>query len=214
MNLLVQMRGPSALEIPPCEGVDVLLLYWNAKQFSAERRPDLWQELEPDPQLRKFGCVAKLYDDRWRKYDRFMLADDDMMPMGCTTLDTFECFSNSGARIGHPSLGAGYYAHECSVRGQDWHVPWATVPFVELMAPMFTRDALEEYIPHFRETVMGWGLEQMWGNRERCVRLDGTPWNHTRPIGTGEAYSGLAKSPKDEAREFIQRHGLKDRSEP
>jgi hypothetical protein len=191
-----------------------MIIWYDAVQFSAEypSHDMAWRILDEDKNVRKLGAFARMVPLRVPYYEAFMLADDDMRPIGCTVADTFEAFARSGARVGHPAI-VGHYAHECTRRAQDWHVPHARVPFIELMAPMFTRAALLDYMPHFTETVHGWGQEQLWAQREEaagrhCVRLDATPWEHTRPI----AQTRSGPDPKEEGRAFMRRHGIVDRS--
>lgn len=214
MNLFVQMRGPNALPVPDERGIDTLVMFYDAEQYAREAHLYPWTFFAPDKNLRKFGMVKKCFagDSRWVDYDRFMIADDDMEPGSCTAMRTFAEFLVSEAHVAHPALTVdSHYAHVCSMRLTESEA--APVPFVELMAPMFTRRALIEYMPYFDETVHGWGLEQMWSQYEeaagrKCLRLDATPWRHIRPVS--ETRSG--PDPTVECEAFLRKYGINDRS--
>jgi len=155
---------------------------------------------------RKFGSFKAYWGEPRGScpFDAVMIADDDLVPVGCTISDMFAAFRASGARVAHPALtpdSPHAFAH--SLQGGP------PMPFTELMAPMFTREALIEYLPHFGETVHGWGLEQMWAHRERAAgrqvaRLDATPMRHTRALGGSYNYLEAMQ----EARGFLKRHGI------
>lgn len=173
-----------------------------------------WDERHRDLP-RKFRAMFTAYANvgglrALRHFDSIMLADDDLLPVGCTISNMFECFHGTGARVGHPALTRDSpHAFPHSLQAQDWHVPYSAVPFCELMCPMFTRAALFDYLPYFGETVHGWGLEQLIAHREHSagrpiVRLDATPMRHTRPLGG--SYNHLVAMA--EAREFLKRHGI------
>lgn len=223
-NLYAVMLGPGAIRFAREPGVDVLEMHYDRDTFlrACATSASEFIAFEPAKDVRKFGCIARLFEahDFWRDYDRIMFADDDLeLPTRLTLADTFEAFASCGARIAHPGLtwdsvaAAHMNSLVADVIDPGGVVPWADVDFCELMAPMFTRDALVDYLPTFGETVMGWGLEQLWGAREReagrrIVRLDGTPFRHSRPLGSGDAYRGLAMHPGVESLLFLSRHGL------
>ncbi len=192
MNLLIRYV-PSGISSPwSDDSTDVRQLVWGTTDVT-----------------RKFGKFAATEWDL-SQYDAVMLADDDVTPIACTVAGMFDVFAQSGARVGHPALTRDSpHAFTHSLQAQDWHVPYSAVPFTELMCPMFTRDALLEYRPHFAETVHGWGLEQLIAHRERAagrtvVRLDATPMRHLRPLG-GSYDHEVAMG---EARTFLSRHAV------
>lgn len=78
------------------------------------------------------------------------------------------------------------------------------------MAPLFTREALEQQLPAFGDTLSCWGLERKWAHDERAagrriLRLDARPIDHLRPIGTGAAYGPDAMG---EYHAFMKKYGL------
>ena len=59
--------------------------------------------------------------------------------------------------------------------------------FVEIMAPLFSREALERCFDTFRQSLSGWGLDIVWpailGHpREAIAIIDEIMMTHTRPV--------------------------------
>ena len=206
-NLVLHYRGPNGLALPAPEGWRLIEVYWSDVPG---RSPD--SVLDADPTHRKTHATTALARaGALGDYARIMLADDDIEPV-VPVARIFAEFEASGARMAHPALTRdSYYAHECSRMAAIPRAPYVPVPFTELIAPMFTRAALEEYLPYFDETLYGWGLEQMWACHERAagrqvVRLDAAPIRHVRPVGQGSAY--VQREAALECAAFMGRHRL------
>jgi hypothetical protein len=91
-------------------------------------------------------------------------------------------------------------------------------PYVEVMCPMFTREAFFKVADTFCENRSGWGLDWIWpkrfATREMAI-IDKVGIHHTGPLGKGENYKFLAKLGIDPYREFeetVARHGGIDRA--
>ena len=86
--------------------------------------------------------------------------------------------------------------------------------FVEVMAPIFSREALEVCKPTFVESRSGWGLDWVWpalcrdAVLDRIAVIDATPVRHTRPVG-GELYRNHPDlDPRAEAQRLLGKYGL------
>jgi hypothetical protein len=119
-------------------------------------------------------------------YERYMLADDDVLPVGCTWRSIFEAFAWSRYEVGQPAATRDSFVAERFTFQEDL-TRYRTTNFVDGTCPIFTRAALERYLPIFDGTKTGMGLEEVWSWRESatgrpCVVLDGTPVRHDRPL--------------------------------
>jgi hypothetical protein len=222
-DLLIVCKGPGAVPLPAPDGYDLLEIYFHPSQHrEAETSSADYVVFDPDRNVRKLGVVAKLLRPGVQlpisDYDRAMIADDDITPVGCSVADIFrlaaEVEAATGCRISQPGLTReSPHSHPVLLVDERARFAWRRTSFVEVMTPVFTRDALREHSAFFHESVMGWGYDVLWSVREmRAGRplavLDATPVHHSRPIGKGIAYSGLALAPETEADNFMRRHSV------
>ena len=75
-----------------------------------------------------------------------------------------------------------------------------SVSFVEIMAPLFSREALLSCLWTFNLNTTGWGLEEIWfkilqskinGDLEKIKIYDAFPMTHTRPLGGQDRGDGI-----------------------
>jgi Protein of unknown function (DUF707) len=186
---------------------------------------------ETDRNLRKFACLAKLWTHlhyAGESYDAVLVADDDLTPHGCTWSDVFALFHETRLHVAQAALTRD------STRVWSWPVThqdrshagrpdmglakeyglsrWRTTDFVEVMMPIFSREAIGKAIPYFADEPYGLGLETWW-HHEYAAKgglgvLDATPVRHTRPLGSAHSMTGNAKHPFAVAEEFRRRHGF------
>lgn len=218
-NLLVINKGKDAVEIQR-DGVnwDLMEIYFlptdiariqkNSSESDAE-----YVVFETSRQMRKLAIVKAIFDrhDFWRGYERIMIADDDLIPVSCSVTDIFDLFSTTGCRVGQPALTQdSYFYHVITIQNATF--AWRRTNFAEIMCPIFTREAIEEYLPSLNETISGAGLDYLWSYKEwmrygGVAILDKTPVRHCRPVGGGETYNGLP-SLHEEWMSLIKRHSI------
>jgi len=219
-RLLIVNKGPGAAKIAR-EGRswDLMEIFWHKDDIDAiVADPSLSKAdhlvFESDRRIRKLGIIKRLFarNPVFWSYDVVMMADDDLYPIGCTIKDIFDLFETTGQRVGQPALTRdSYWAHDITLR--DDRFRWRKTNFVEVMCPIMTREALQDYIGVFDETA-GHGLDEYWSQIE-CGRhgglavLDATPVRHTRPVQSGAAYEGVSAG--EEGRTFLARYRLKRR---
>ncbi len=85
------------------------------------------------------------------------------------------------------------------------------------MCPIFTRDALRDLLPRFRDNKSSWGLDSLWSSRlesvgKRLAVIDAAALLHTREIGKGTQYQGNGTDllPHQEREEMFRKYGLED----
>ena len=86
--------------------------------------------------------------------------------------------------------------------------------FVEIMCPLFSREALQRVLPTFGANRSAWGIDWLWasmfGPRDLAV-IDAVPMHHTRPLQSGGVHSRFAAAgidPLAEHRALMQQHRL------
>lgn len=104
------------------------------------------------------GLSATLAGDDipWREYDFIMLPDDDLLSTPAEINRFFEIVTRERPPLSQPSLMSGsYYTHQVTV--QQAGSEYRTTTMVEIMAPCFRRDFLEEMLPTLGEKQIGLG---------------------------------------------------------
>lgn len=146
----------------------------------------------------------KLYDlvhsmgDRIFQYDAVWFPDDDIRTHPGNISRMFELFMENKLQLAQPALTANSY-FQVTVQHIDYKLRYTN--FVEIMAPILSRDALRVCYPTFHKSVTGWGMEYVWAKLlgypdKGMAILDETPVKHTRPPGQGELYENIKKQLK------------------
>lgn len=211
-------KGPGALSLSrERDAWDLLEIYFMEPDIrsieAGTKKTDAdFVVFERDRMKRKFAIIKAIFrsDSFWRHYERVMMADDDVIPVGCNFSDIFNLFERAGARFGQPALTHdSFYSHIVTL--QNMNFVWRRTNFSEVMCPIFTREALADHLDSFDETISGFGLDILWSFVEwtkhgGAAILDATPIRHTRPVGAGVAYRGLTAH--DELRQFVMSRRL------
>lgn len=147
-------------------------------------------------------------------YDLIGCPDDDLEVAAGSWSEIFEIAAESGAAIAQPSLDArSYFSHGVTLQRRRYR--YRRTNFVEVMCPIFTRDALSEFLPRFRDNKSSWGLDCLWSSQlesagKRLAVIDAAALLHTREIGKGTQYQGNGTdlSPGQEWHELSRKYGL------
>ena len=134
-------------------------------------------------------------------YDYIMLIDDDMMLSWRTLNALFATVRSFNLLVAQPALTADSLVIQHITRAQPGSLLRFT-SFVELMTPIFSREALRTILPPFGTAEIGFGIDHLWrfllgSPRNRMAIIDAHTATHTRPpFG---AYSfGLAVAEEQE----------------
>lgn len=206
--LLIINKGPGALYVgKEGDSWDLMEIYFMDSDITVITSGNMNSEadyivFETNPEMRKFSIVKRLYQinaDLWN-YKAVMIIDDDLTPHGCSIADIFNKFIETNMRVGQPALSHdSFYSHPITL--VDAKFDWRITNFVELMCPIFTKEALSNYIKYFDETVSGFGLDNLWSKKEwefngGLAIIDSATMRHNRPVRGGVAYHGI--SPDDD----------------
>lgn len=151
--------------------------------------------------------------DFWRSYAYIWLPDDDLAAGHGSVDRLFDAMGEHELALAQPALSwPSFYSHAITLHHPSFAL--RITNFVEIMAPCFSRAALERCVPTFTESLSGWGLDFVWPTLlapgERAGIVDAATVTHTRPVG-GPSYARLRRdgiSPMDEARRALAAHGL------
>nr|WP_329690340.1 DUF707 domain-containing protein [Caldimonas sp.] len=148
--------------------------------------------------------------DGWREYERIWLPDDDIFATQGTIDRMFELAGILQFDLCAPALNeASYYAHFTTMRNRCCHA--RRTGFVEIMAPCFSREALDLLLPtlDLTTTGWGWGLDSLWPKLLRYENIgviDSTPVLHTRPVGAFRD-EALGRAVREESDRIMERYG-------
>lgn len=156
--------------------------------------------------------VAQEHSGTLAKYDRIWCPDDDV---ACSTGDLnalFDIFQRYRLRLAQPAVAEGDISYRSLLRKPGNILRYT--PFVEVMCPLFTREAFFQLSATFLESRSAWGLDWIWARQQFAPRemavIDKVGVHHTRPLCTGEHYKHLERLGIDPMRDFRQtlaRHG-------
>jgi hypothetical protein len=122
--------------------------------------------------------------------------------------------------LAQPALGDGSYI-AIDITAQRPHMRLRYTTFVEIMAPCFSRRALQLCAPYLGETTSSWGINWLFprllGYPQRGIAIvDETPVIHTRPAGKGPNSAFTLQTgitPVQERDSFLKKHQLETRLE-
>ena len=145
-------------------------------------------------------------------YSHVWFPDDDLDSSAETLSAFFSAAQKESVKLAQPSLTPdSFYSHLITLS-----FPFSysrAVSFVEVMAPLFSRDALLDCLWTFNLNESGWGLEEFWFkilsskpdfNNNQIIIYDCFSIKHTRPVGAQNR--GLSKQSKSPVAEKIRIH--------
>jgi hypothetical protein len=175
----------------PDPDFDLFISYYGNEPDRYRADAALW-EARKGP---KWPCIGELLEAQpalLEQYDTFWFPDDDLAVDTATINRMFALFRGFALALAQPALTReSFHAHPMLLQ-RPGHVLRHT-GFVEVMAPIFDREALRACLPSFQRSRSGWGLDFVWPRlvgperRTAIAILDATPVWHTRPLG-GELY--------------------------
>ena len=213
-NLVFVPRGPDVAPYAHPPRASLVEVVWHPDSIRALERGTFVSNadaviVEPDRAKRKFVCFADSFA-MFRDFDHVALVDDDLALERGTWDDVFAAMARTPLVVAQAALTE-KSTHVWPVTQVDRECSYRVTDFVEVMAPVFTRAALERAMPYFLEERYGWGLEAMWSALFAPIGiLDAVPMVHTRPIGSAFSMTGLEgydAHPEEMGARFRKKHG-------
>jgi hypothetical protein len=217
-NLIVVRAGDSSLHPQwirsgPCD-FDLLISYYGKSPGRYADDAQMY-EVRSGP---KWPCISALLNENAEfieRYEAVWFPDDDLATDTTLLNRMFAFFHAYQLSLAQPALTADSYCTWRTLR-RDPKSHLRFNQFVEIMAPLFSREALRVCAPSFAESPSGWGLDWLWPRlcREagigRLAVIDATPVCHTRPCG-GELYrNNPALDPRADAQRVLRKYGLQE----
>lgn len=164
----------------------------------------------------KWPCLGELLDQHpelVERYEAVWLPDDDLAADTDTLSRMFDLFHAYQLQLAQPALTRdSYYTFDTLLQRAAFELRFTG--FVEVMAPLFSRDALRRCRETFHLSRIGWGLDFVWpglidnADQRRIGVLDGTPVHHTRPVRGGDLYKNNPEAnPKLDEDRVLARYG-------
>ena len=151
------------------------------------------------------------------QYRYFWFLDDDLFVPLSSVILIDKILARIPISLAQPALTSYSYASHAILFENKSFVLRIT-DFVEIMAPIVSRDFMPEVLPTLLENKSGWGIDWLWQRslaqrREASVVFDAAPIVHTRPLGGPTYEAGGFAAADRELVELEKRHGL-DPSRP
>jgi hypothetical protein len=150
-------------------------------------------------------------------YETFFLIDDDIETTAEAIDRAFALFTEHALWVAQPALPAHSHANFVTHIVESRFL-LRYVDHVEVMMPMFARDALRQCVDTFALTQSSWGIDWLWWPRlgrprNRFAILDATPMHHTKPADeTGGAFyrklMAQGINARQEMEQLLTAHGL------
>mgnify|MGYP001467576462 CR=1 FL=1 len=161
---------------------------------------------------RKWPAIAALLgkDSPFWHYDYVMMPDDDLAMTGADINRCFAIMAEYKLELAQPALPANtprlQYSHDLTLQRAGNVLRYTS--FVEVMTPLFSREALRECLPSFGLSQSGWGLDWVWPSilgysKNKIAIIDSAVAYHTRPVGNN--YAGL--TPKLDEKKLVALFG-------
>ena len=165
----------------------------------------------------KYIMLHKLFTEvhpEWlEQYDYFYFLDDDI------EIDT------RGINRLFELSKAFDSAISCAALTQDSFCSWKMfkqapnsflryVGQIEVMAPLFHKDALRTCLPSFIGNKSSWGVDSVWSKqlgypKDRLIVFDSVLMRHTQPVGGGELYQKIGVDPHDDWNMVVEKFGAR-----
>jgi len=216
-NLIILCAGDSSVHANwltgPERNFDLFISYFGAENGRYATDGEYYQQQTG----LKYPTTAKIlheHPELIERYARFWLPDEDLITDTANINRLFDHAAAQQLALAQPALSHDSY--------QTWplllHHPRYQLRFtrfVEVMAPLFDRAALQQCLPTFSESQSGFGLDLIWphllqARGERAIAIiDAAQVCHSRPVGGGDLYKNIGfDAAKDEGNALLARYGL------
>ena len=149
----------------------------------------------------KFSGIKKFfeqYPNLTDTYDYIWAFEDDLLLPYSSLATTRDLLARFRFQLAAPSLSyESFFSWPITVQNEN--MLFRGTDFVEIMAPIMSRDFLQLALPHFDENFTSWGYEWLWrkllnDRRSFAAILDAAPITHTRPLGQGSLYKDRSRT--------------------
>lgn len=193
---------------------DLLIIYYGSQ-------PSQWKDTSEyyfKAKGLKPELISKIFHENkpiFEKYDYIWIADDDIYTDTQTINKLFSIVSRYKLDLAQPSLhNSSYIALSITQQRPKYFMRYTNI--VEVMVPVFSRNALFQLSPTFLESKSMWGLDWVWPalinpgfKKNNVAIIDHISVIHTRPVNRQSGwYQDLGVSPDDEKKKTLEKYNL------
>jgi hypothetical protein len=173
------------------QAFDLFLIYYGDRgdvgreqaTYYLQRKGFKWELI--DHALKHYGEILGRYANIW-------CPDNDIRVDTVGINRLFELFEKYTLQMAQPAIAAGEVSYQALRQRPGVVLRYS--PYVEVMCPLFTRQALWRIAPTLLESRSGWGLDWVWPRYfapHEIAILDAVGVEHAGPLGRGENYQQL-----------------------
>jgi hypothetical protein len=217
-NLLIVRAGDTSLHERWLAGAarrnfDLLVSYYGSTPNRFNERVEFYHAMK-GPRWPAHHALCTHYLAMLGGYERVGFACDDLDASADTWNRLFDYCAWYELDLAQPSV-LGHTSWDITKPQPGCLLRYTS--FVEAMAPVFSRRALEAARATFGESISGWGLSFLWGRllpypEYKTAIVDAVSVVHPSPIRHGTlrpTLDALGINPEKERDEVIARHGIK-----
>jgi hypothetical protein len=214
-NLVISTIGDGSvhrswLSEPSERQFDLFLIYYGDQDDFA-RRDATYYERRKGFKWELLDYVTRQHADVLLRYSNIWCPDNDIRASTRDVNRLFATFAEYKLQLAQPAIAAGEVSYRALRRRRGVVLRYA--PFVEIMCPLFTREAFFRVAATFGENRSGWGLDWVWPRYFRpqeIAIIDRVGVEHTGKLFRGENYRHLAQlgiDPGEDFRRMIAKFG-------
>jgi len=212
-NLIVSPAGDDSLFknwINSSPNFDLVLLYYGDNSDIATSytyyTPYVYQAKGEKYHLIKSFLQSNL--EFISNYDYIWFPDDDVFINNSDINRLFDIAKEYELHIVQPSMD-GYVSHEITKPVSNSLLRYTN--FVEVLAPLFSLEALLKVYETFNLNYSSWGYDYLWPHmlgypKDKIAIIDDIIMTHTKPVG--QNYSRFPKNPWDEMVELLTYYNI------
>jgi len=170
-------------------------------EFPVFKYPGIWQMMTDATVL--------------QKYDYYFMPDEDIDISGQQISELFAKMKEYDLALAQPSIEKSFVSFpswEYFIHREGVDMIYSN--FVEVMCPLFSREAIKACLNTFNKSNSGWGLDLAWAKileGDNIGIINSVIARHTRPVMGGGLYKALQKlriSPYQEKRKLMKEYGV------
>lgn len=170
----------------------------------------------------KWSIVASVIDELGTDidaYDTIWIPDDDIFIRAPDVDRLFDLFERHRFALAQPALSPQSHGSFAALVRRRRYL-YRETNFVEVMAPIFSREALRRVTPTMTQTDSGWGLDYLWSQHilanEKVGVIDAVAMTHVAPVShdrpsPDSTYARLDLSPWTDLHSLEAEHGFERR---
>lgn len=218
-NLVIAAVGDESVHAAWLAGkdrsFDVALVYFGDRPGQFERDAEYYIRRKGIKYALLHELLTGELTETVRRYERVWLPDDDVSASAEQINLLFHLAEEHKLALCQPAIGRGDVSFKTLKAQPGYLLRYSR--FVEMMCPLFSREALERLLPTFISNQSGWGIDWLWASmydEQEIAVIDAVAVDHTRPLQSGGVHrrlTAMGVDPRQEHRDLMRQHGIFNR---